>query len=49
MPEWTEDMITAADVYEHGELIRSGRPANPGRTVSSIMIFDAERVAALPA
>lgn len=33
LPEWIEDMITAADVFEHGELIRRGRPANPGRTL----------------
>ncbi|MBF0349197.1 MAG: hypothetical protein HQL81_16135 [Magnetococcales bacterium] len=34
LPEWTEEMIMAADVYEHGELVRSGRPANDEKKIT---------------
>ena len=40
LPEWTEEMFEAADLYEGGKLIRPGRPKGSGTKTAVKIRYD---------
>lgn len=49
LPEWTDEMFEAADLYRNGKLVQRGRPAGSGKKISTTVRFDADVLAAFRA